>query len=118
MQTEPGRSYWIATGLERTRPALDLRRPGEMLHRIGSVILALAWAWMLVSAVVTVARLESLDLGPWGSLQLAAVIVGPGAVGILVAMLLEAIARRQRRGAYSSVDSKSSTCPLPFSRNL
>lgn len=97
MQTQPSRSYWIVAGLERPRPTLDMRRPGETLHRAGSVVLALAWSWMFVSAIVTVARLASLDLGPWGSLQLAAVIVGPGALGILVAMILESLARRRRR---------------------
>lgn len=97
MHTEPSRSYWIVAGLERPRPTLDLRRPGETLHRVGSVILALAWSWMFISAIVTVTRLESLDLGPWGSLQLAAVIVGPGALGILAALVLETIARRRRR---------------------
>jgi hypothetical protein len=96
MHTEPGRSYWIVAGLERPRPALDMRRPGETLHRVGSVILALAWSWMFISAIVTVARLQALDLAPWGSLQLAAVIVGPGALGILVAMVLESLALRRR----------------------
>jgi hypothetical protein len=97
MQTGPERSFWIIAGLERPRPAFAPRRSGDMLHRIGSIVLALAWTWMFVAGMVTVARLEQLELSPWGSVQAAALIVGPGAAGIVLALVLEMLARRGRR---------------------
>lgn len=97
MDTGPNRSYWIATGLERPAPTLEFRRPGELLHRVASAGFAASWGWMLVAAVVTLARLSALVPSPWGSLQLAALIVGPGTAGIALSLALEVAARRQRR---------------------
>ncbi len=96
MQTPPSRSYWIAAGMERPARIRILRSPGEMLHRIGSVVLALAWSWMFIAAIVTVARLDALELSPWGSVEAAAWIVGPGVAGIVAAMVIEVLARRRR----------------------
>ena len=97
MNTGPNRSYWIVAGLERPRPALEFRRPGETLHRIAFAGLAASWGWIIVAAIVTVARLNSLALSPWGSVQLAALIVAPGAAGIALSLVLEVLARRRRR---------------------
>jgi hypothetical protein len=52
---------------------------------------------MIVTAIVTVTRLPALSLSPWGSLQLVALIVLPGAAGIAVSLALEVLARRRRR---------------------
>jgi hypothetical protein len=97
MSSGHNRSYWIAAGLERTQPALERHRPGETLHRIASAGLAASWGWMIVTAIVTVTRLPALSLSPWGSLQLVALIVLPGAAGIAVSLALEVLARRRRR---------------------
>lgn len=97
MSTGPNRSYWIAAGLERTRPALEYPRPGELLHRIASAGLAASWGWMLVAAIVIVKRMDTEVPGPWDSLQSAALIVAPGAIGIALSLLLEVFARRKRR---------------------
>jgi hypothetical protein len=97
MDTRPNRSYWIAAGLERPRPALQFHRPGEVLHRVASAGFAASWGWIIVAAIVTVTRLNSLVLSPWGSVQLATLIVAPGAVGIVLSLALEVMARRRRR---------------------
>ncbi len=99
MITGHNRSYWIATGLERTRPALELHRPGEMLYRLAAAVLAASWGWMIVAAIVTVTRLETPAPTSWGSVQLAGMIVGPGALGIALSRVLESLARRRRRRA-------------------
>lgn len=97
MNSGQNRSYWIAAGLERTQPEFERQRPGETLHRIASAGLAASWGWMIVAAIVTVRRLPVLSLSPWGSLQLAALIVLPGAAGIAISLALEVLARRRRR---------------------
>jgi hypothetical protein len=101
MGTGPNRSYWIATGLERLQPALNWHRPGETLHRVASVGIAASWGWMIVAAIVVVTRLGALAPGPWESVRLAALVVGPGAAGIALSLGLEMLARRRRRRGAS-----------------
>lgn len=96
MESGPDCSYWIATRLERPAPVLECHRPGEFLHRAAWAGFAVSWGWMLVAAIITLARLATLVPSPWGSLQIAALIVGPGTAGIALSLLLEVVARRQR----------------------
>jgi hypothetical protein len=44
-----------------------------------------------------VTRIDTLMKGPWDSLYLVATIVGPGAVGIALSLMIEVVARRKRR---------------------
>lgn len=60
-------------------------------YRIASSLRIASLVWIGVAIIYVVGRLDSLNLGPWDSVRVAAVIVGPGALGVLLSLVVESI---------------------------
>ena len=52
--------------------------------------------WIGGAIIYVASRLDSLDLGPWDSVRVAAMAVGPGAFGVLLSLIVESIRFKDR----------------------
>lgn len=60
-------------------------------YRIASSLRIASFAWIGLAIIYVVGRLESLSLGPWDSVRVAALVIGPGAAGVLVSLIVESV---------------------------
>ena len=72
--------------------ARHLDHPGNATpYRIARSLRAASLVWIGAAIIYVVGRLDALDLGPWDSVRVAALIVGPGALGVLVSLVVESV---------------------------
>ena len=83
-------------GLERARPALQLGWISVHARQIGVVLRLASWAWLILATSIVVARLDAIDLTPWGSVGLAALVVAPWVGGIVLSWRVDSHALRPR----------------------
>ena len=60
-------------------------------YRIARSLRAASLVWIAGAIIYVVTRLDAFDLGPWDSVRVAALIVGPGALGVLVSLVVESV---------------------------
>ena len=60
-------------------------------YRIAGSLRIVSLVWIGGAIIYVVGRLDSLDLGPWDSVRVAAMTVGPGALGVLLSLIVESI---------------------------
>jgi hypothetical protein len=60
-------------------------------YRIARSLRAASLVWIACSIIYVVSRLDAFDLGPWDSVRVAALIVGPGALGVLISLIVESV---------------------------
>ena len=73
----------LASPLDRPDTATPYRIAGSL--RIASL------AWIGGAIIYVVGRLDSLDLSPADSVRVAAMVVGPGAFGVLLSLIVESV---------------------------
>lgn len=73
----------LAWPFERPDKAAPYRIAGSL--RIASLV------WIGGAIIYVVGRLDSLDLSPWESVRVAAMVVGPGAFGVLLSLIVESV---------------------------
>ena len=83
-------------GLERARPALQPGWISVHARQIGVVLRLASWAWLILTASIVVARLHAIDLTPWGSVGLAALVAAPWVGGIVLSWRVDRRALRPR----------------------
>ena len=72
--------------------ARPLDHPDETTpYRIAGSLRIASLAWIGGAIIYVVGRLDSLDLSPWDSVWVAAMVVGPGVLGVLLSVILESI---------------------------
>ena len=67
-------------------------------YRIAGSLRIASLVWIGAAIVYVVGRLDSLNLSPWDSVRVAALMIGPGALGVLLSLIVESIgfSRRNR----------------------
>ena len=60
-------------------------------YRIAASLRIASLVWIGGSIIYVVGRLDSLALGPWESVRVAAMVVGPGALGVLLSLIVESV---------------------------
>lgn len=67
-------------------------------YRIAGSLRIVSLTWIGAAIVYVVGRLDSLNLSPWDSVRVAALMIGPGALGVLLSLIVESIgfSRRNR----------------------
>lgn len=78
----------LARHLDHPDKATPYRIAGSL--RIASLV------WIGGAIIYVVGRLDSLDLSPWDSVRVAAMVVGPGALGVLLSLIVESIRFKDR----------------------
>lgn len=73
--------------LARPRDHLDKAMP----YRIAGSLRIASLVWIGGAIIYVVGRLDSLSLGPWESVRVAALIIGPGALGVLLSLIVESV---------------------------
>ena len=61
------------------------------LYRIAAALRVASLVWIGLAIIYVVGRLDALSLGPWDSVRVAALIIGPGALGVLLSLLVESV---------------------------
>jgi hypothetical protein len=62
-----------------------------ILYRIAAGLRIASLIWIGLAIIYVVGRLDSLSLGPWASVRVAASIIGPGALGVLLSLIVEGV---------------------------
>ena len=61
------------------------------VYRIAAGLRIASLIWIGLAILYVVGRLDSLSLGPWDSVRVAAMIIGPGAFGVLLSLIVESV---------------------------
>ena len=67
------------------------RLDSPTVYRIAAALRIASLVWIALAIFYVVGRLDALSLGPWDSVRVAALIIGPGAVGVLLSLIVESV---------------------------
>jgi hypothetical protein len=72
------------------------RPDSPAVYRFAAILRIASFIWVGLAIMYVVGRLDALSLGPWDSVRVAGLIIGPGAVGVLLSLIVESVSFSDR----------------------